>query len=134
MHTPIRRALWMAALSIFAVGASFAAGPQSDQAPAAIIHMTINKQYVPKEVTISVGDTVEWVNDDPQHEHDVSTSKDETENPKAIELPKGAKPFSSGLMPYGKRWRHRFTVAGTYRYICLPHQPRMVGTIVVRPD
>lgn len=95
-----------------------------------VIHMN-GKQFSPKTLTVSVGDTVEWVNDDPQNLHNVTTDKNSTDIPKAIQMPKGAKPFNSGMMTPGKHYRYRFTVPGTYRYVCVPHQPDMVGTIVV---
>jgi plastocyanin len=65
--------------------------------------------------------------------HNITTNKDATDIPKAIQMPKGAKPFDSGLIVQGKKWSYRFMVPGTYRYVCVPHQPEMVGTIIVRP-
>ncbi len=107
--------------------------PTSSAGSVTVIHMTANKQYSPKTVTISVGDSVEWVNDDPANVHNATTDKDATDIPKAIQLPNGAKPFNSGLIQVGKRYRYKFTVPGTYRYVCVPHQPEMVGTIIVQP-
>ena len=97
-----------------------------------IIHMTSGKQFSPKTLTISVGDTVEWVNDDANNLHNATTDRNATDIPKAIQMPKGAKPFNTGLMTPNKRYRYRFTVPGTYRYVCVPHQPEMVGTIIVK--
>jgi len=129
----ITRTISVGALLVFAVSLCLGETPQANQAaPLVTIHMTAAKQYDPKTVTISVGDTVEWVNDDPANLHNITTDKDATDIPKAIQMPKGAKPFNSGLVAQGKRWRYRFTVPGTYRYVCAPHQPGMVGTIIVK--
>jgi plastocyanin len=122
-----------AALFLFLAGIAFAKGPQGAGPVAATIHMSSGKQYEPKSVTVNVGETVEWVNDDRANLHNVTTDKDATDMPKAIAMPRGAKPFNSGLMPPGKSFRYTFTVPGTYRYVCVPHQPDMVGVIVVRP-
>jgi plastocyanin len=111
----------------------FAVAQSSSEGAVKVVHMTASKQYSPKTATISVGDTVEWVNDDPANLHNVTTDKDATDMPRAIQMPQGAKPFNSGLMQVGKRYRYKFTVPGTYRYICVPHQPGMVGTIIVQP-
>ena len=97
-----------------------------------VIHMTTAKQFNPKTITVTVGDTVEWVNDDGGNLHNATTDKNATDIPKAIQMPKGAKAFNSGLMTPGKHYRYRFTVPGTYRYVCVPHQPEMIGTIIVQ--
>jgi plastocyanin len=130
----IIRTISAAILLVFAASACLGkSSPSIQAAPAVTIHMTVAKQYDPKNVTISVGDTVEWVNDDPANMHNITTNKDATDIPKAIQMPKGAKPFDSGLIVQGKKWSYRFMVPGTYRYVCVPHQPEMVGTIIVRP-
>jgi len=123
-----------AVLAVIWLGTSvFGANPQANPTNAVkVIHMTTAKQFNPKTLTIAVGDTVEWVNDDNGNLHNATTDKNATDIPKAIQMPKGAKPFNSGLMTPGKHYRYRFTVPGTYRYVCVPHQPEMVGTIIVQ--
>lgn len=118
-------ALWMTAIFSSAVAQNPPSGP-------IVVHMTSGKQFNPKTLTISVGDTVEWVNDDANNLHNATTDRNATDIPKAIQMPKGAKPFNTGLMTPNKRYRYRFTVPGTYRYVCVPHQPEMVGTIIVK--
>ncbi len=71
--------------------------------------------FTPKVVEIRVGDTVTWRNRDALSH--TATARN------------GA--FDTGLMSEGKSATVRFTVAGTYRYLCTPH-PNMTGTIVVR--
>jgi plastocyanin len=113
--------------------ASFAVRLQSETPNSTkVVHMTAAKQFSPMTLTLAVGDTVEWVNDDPQNLHNATTDKNASDIPKAIQMPKGAKPFNSGLLAPGKHYTYRFTVPGTYRYVCAPHQPEMVGTIVVQ--
>ena len=128
-----RTILSLTAIFLLMAGVAMAKGRENAGPAAATIHMSSTKQYEPKTVTINVGDTVEWVNDDHGNLHNVTTDKDATDMPRAISIPRGAKPFNSGLMPPGKTFRYTFTVPGTYRYVCVPHQPDMVGVIVVRP-
>src|SRR5690349_13154059 len=107
--------------TVFAVNPQ-ASSPSTSSNAIKVVHMTA-KQFNPKTLTISVGDTVEWVNDDSGNLHNATTDKNATDIPKAIQMPKGAKPFNTGLMTPGKHYRYRFTVPGTYRYVCVPHQP-----------
>jgi plastocyanin len=74
-----------------------------------------NRSYDPQTVTIKVGDTVTWLNDDaPQH--DVVADNGE---------------FKSDLFDKGGTFSFTFTKAGTYPYHCSIH-PGMVGTVVVQ--
>src|SRR5690606_37858162 len=53
-------------------------------------------------------------------------------NPDNVQLPAGAEPFDSGFLTAGQRFSYTFTVAGEYRYVCLPHEfAGMIGTITV---
>jgi plastocyanin len=74
-----------------------------------------NLAFVPGNIEIQAGTTVEWTNNDPLS-HSV-TADDGS--------------FSSGLIGSGNKWRHTFTTPGTYTYHCTPH-PFMKGTVVVR--
>ena len=50
-----------------------------------------------------------------------------------ISLPAGAQPFNSGDLSPGVVFRQKFTVPGTYRYICIPHEGMgMIGEIEVK--
>ncbi len=74
-----------------------------------------DRSYQPKEVTIKVGDTVTWVNqDNPQH--DVVADNGE---------------FKSGLFTNGNTFSFTFTKAGTYPYHCSIHAG-MTGTVIVQ--
>ncbi len=88
--------------------------------------------YTPAKVAIRVGDTVQWVNDG-ETVHSVSTSAANAQNRDDTSMPKGAVAFDSGFIPPGGEYSYTFTVPGTYRYFCLPHEKAgMVGVIVVK--
>lgn len=70
--------------------------------------------FNPKEIEISVGDTITWTNlDSVRH---TATSDNGV--------------FDSGLLSNGESWSYTFSEAGTYDYHCTPH-PSMKGTIIV---
>ena len=74
-----------------------------------------NRAYDPATVTIKVGDTVTWVNQDaPQH--DVVADNGE---------------FKSKLFDKGGAFSFTFTKAGTYPYHCSIH-PGMTGTVIAQ--
>jgi plastocyanin len=71
--------------------------------------------FEPAEVTVAVGDTVTWTNND-SVAHDVTADS-----------------FSSGEpggMAGGDTFEHTFEEAGTFDYVCTVH-PGMDGTVVV---
>ncbi|MGA7762490.1 MAG: plastocyanin/azurin family copper-binding protein [Candidatus Binataceae bacterium] len=89
-------------------------------------------KFVPLTVTIQKGDTVEWINNAASL-HSVTTNPAVAQDPKDVSAPAGAKPFDSGFMPPGAKWSYTFTVPGTYKYLCLPHEKdHMVGVVVVK--
>jgi plastocyanin len=71
--------------------------------------------FSPGTVQIRAGDTVTWTNSDSVAH--TATARNGS--------------FDTGLLEEGQSGRIRFTVPGTYRYLCTPH-PQMTGTIVVR--
>jgi plastocyanin len=71
--------------------------------------------FSPQTITINAGDRVTWTNSD-QIAHTATARS-------------GA--FDTGNIAAGGSRTVRFTVPGTYRYICTPH-PTMTGTIRVR--
>jgi plastocyanin len=70
--------------------------------------------FLPKELTVPVGTTVTWVNDDWA--------------PHTVTADDGA--FVSERLNQGQRFAHTFAEAGTYPYRCSFH-PGMLGTVVV---
>lgn len=78
--------------------------------------------FLPAKVTVKVGDEVEWINTG-KAIHSVTT---------APPLPAGAESFDSGFLMPGAKWEHKFTVPGTYHYLCIPHaNSGMSGVVVV---
>jgi len=70
--------------------------------------------FVPGEVRIRVGETVEWLNMDPVA-HTVTAADGS---------------WGSELFGLGEAYRRTFTEPGRYPYFCLPH-PQMRGVVVV---
>ena len=105
--------------------------------------------FIPKPVTVSVGDTVTWHVGSGEF-HTVTFLGDQP-NPGFVSVgPQGpqitplaafptggtsvpsAGPVSSGLLNEGQDFSLTFTQPGTYDYVCLVH-PHMAGQIVVVP-
>lgn len=113
------------------------AGPAHTDPPPPEVAATVTMGFTtfdPEAVTIRAGGTVQWRNTSPI-DHTVTADPALAANPANVSLPQGAPPFHSGDIDAGQVWSHTFTVPGTYRYVCLPHERRgMIGTvIVIRP-
>lgn len=76
-----------------------------------------NYSFHPASLTVKVGATVTWVNED----GDVHTIKS-TDGPEV---------FGSPGLDSGEQFKYTFRRAGTYHYICSVH-PYMRGIVVVR--
>ena len=72
-------------------------------------------KYIPREVEVSVGDTVVWTNDDPIP-HTVTAEKGET--------------FDSGNVDGGDTYEYTPRKAGEISYVCTIH-PNQTGTLTV---
>jgi len=81
-----------------------------------------NSCYSPSSITIDVGDTIRWKNND-FVSHSIASGSTAT----GLDGE-----FNSGLFDPGKTFSHTFTQAGTYNYFDLLH-PWMEGVIVVQP-
>ena len=83
------------------------------------------------DLTIAVGDTVEWQFDRATQGHDlVSIAADDPRYSGQTQWPD---PVAEYREPGGEPVRHTFDQPGTYRYECSLHSPLMSGTIVVLP-
>ncbi len=120
--------LWVLLLSlILQVPTAGSAGP------IAKVEMTDQLKFVPGQVTIHPGEAVQWKNVS-VYTHTVTADPSWAAKPQNVQLPEGAKPFDSGKIPPGKTYQHTFTIPGTYRYFCSPHQDSgMIGEVVVKP-
>ncbi|HEX2221386.1 MAG TPA: cupredoxin family copper-binding protein [Candidatus Limnocylindria bacterium] len=74
-----------------------------------------NFAFMPANLTVAVGDTVTWTNND--------------DAPHTATAGNGA--FDSGNLDNGQTYSFTFTTAGTFSYICEIH-PQMTGTITVQ--
>jgi len=89
--------------------------------------------YQPNSIHIVSGQTIEWRNEG-QVSHSVSDDPAGAENPVDAMRPPGVRPFNSGSILPGERFRHTFAEPGRYRYFCLTHETeRMVGEVIVAP-
>jgi len=83
---------------------------------------TTTEPYNPSPLTVSVGSTVVWTNND-------NTGHTVTEgNPSGTTPANG---FDSGILAPGKTFSHNFDTAGATQYYCTLH-PTMLGEIFVK--
>jgi plastocyanin len=95
--------------------------------------MTDDDTFSPASVSVSVGQTVRWINSS-QHSHTVTDDAKVASEAKDVSLPTGVKPFNSGKIPPGGTFEMKFPTPGTYKYVCEPHEDMdMKGQVVVRP-
>lgn len=100
---------------------------------APVVDMTTDMKYEPAEITITAGDAVRWKNVSIMP-HTVTADPALARKAGHASLPAGAEPFNSGMIGPGKSFEHTFTVAGTYKYFCIPHETMgMVGKVIVKP-
>lgn len=80
-------------------------------------------EFSPANLTIRVGDTVVWVNDD-DTKHKMSFED---------KLPGGPTRDDAHKFDIGEKFHFRFTRVGTFKYVCTTHEGQdMVGSIVVK--
>ncbi|HEX2168242.1 MAG TPA: plastocyanin/azurin family copper-binding protein [Longimicrobiales bacterium] len=110
-----------------------AAAPADTGRIAAEVTMTDRLLFAPDTVTIQAGSAVRWTNTSVLP-HTVTADPSRAAQAENVQLPDGAKPFDSGDMATGDVFVHTFTVPGTYRYVCIPHElAAMVGVVIVKP-
>lgn len=85
----------------------------SAQAGATEVRMA-GSRFAPLDITVSVGASVTWINDDSLPHTATATDRS----------------WSSGNLASGDRYSRTFAAAGTYSYICIYH-PWMQATITV---
>ncbi len=102
-------------------------------------------RFFSDNITIHVGDTVHFVNQDPYTPHTVTFGAEPPGAPNSLHNPygnpkayDGSYPLNSGFLqpflPWGMFFNVTFVAAGTYHYICGLHDTMgMVGTITVLP-
>ncbi|WP_050997403.1 MULTISPECIES: plastocyanin/azurin family copper-binding protein [Frankia] len=99
-------------------GAAGGGGAAADGKPVSTARVAIqNFAFSPATVTVKVGTTVTWTNQDSE--------------PHTVTAKSGPGPDSPTL-DQGATYQYTFTKAGQYAYLCTIH-PFMVGTVVVTP-
>lgn len=97
---------------------SMAGMDMSSSAPVAANQVTIqNYMFTPANITVKVGTTVTWTNQDAVG-HTVTADTNSTDAPSSMDIEQG------------KSFSFTFKKAGTYTYHCTPH-PYMHGTVKV---
>lgn len=97
------------------------------------VGMNNQLRFTPGTIRISAGETVTWRNTS-DLPHTVTADPSRAMDPSNVSLPDGAETFDSGTLNPGDVFERTFTVPGTYRYVCLPHEAAgMVGTVIVEP-
>ncbi|HVL79825.1 MAG TPA: plastocyanin/azurin family copper-binding protein [Sphingomicrobium sp.] len=129
-----RTALAAAAGGALALSACGVTGPAHTVPPPPAVAATVTMgmtSFEPAAVRIRPGQTVQWRNTS-LVTHTVTADHRLAANPANVVLPPGAAPFHSGSVAAGQVWSYRFTMPGTYRYVCLPHERAgMIGTVIV---
>lgn len=125
-------ALLAAVMGLAACASDGPAYGPPDKDAAAVVELTSTLAFRPETVTIRQGQTVEWRNQS-LLTHTVTNKAGKAADPTDVSMPAGAQHFSAEV-PSGQVFRHAFTVPGTYRYVCLPHESLgMRGTVIVEP-
>ena len=114
-----RLALMMALAAMLVVSAC-----SGQQGPGMVsIH---DLQFDPTPITVPVGTTVTWTNND-QTAHTVTSDANGPASTPTTPVPE----FTSKPLNPGQSYQHKFTKAGTYKYHCQIH-PYLKGEVIVR--
>ena len=93
--------------------------------------MTDALRFEPAQMTVPVGSTVVWTNRG-TIQHTVTDDQSKAANKADAGLPAGAQAWDSGNIDPGKTFERTFTMPGTYKYFCIPHESAgMLGTVIV---
>jgi len=103
-------ALLVSTFALTLLGADQSAGSSP-----VVVHIA-SFAFDPADLTVHVGDTVTFINDD--NVAHTATASD--------------KSFDSGNLDQNAKWSHTFNTAGTFPYACAYHS-MMKGTITVKP-
>ncbi len=90
-------------------------------------------QFVPAEITIKTGTTVQWVNTSSNRHSSTASVEFEKMDGQTI-LPAGVEGWSSAFLVNAETFQRTFDMPGSYRYFCRNHEHfGMVATITVEP-
>ena len=94
--------------------------------------LIVNYAYAPADLTIPVGTTVTWVNQDSVG-HTVTEGDPNSPKPANLRVFDSSGEAVNGkvaLISAGESWSYTFTTPGTYEYYCIVH-PYMIGHVTV---
>jgi len=94
--------------------------------------LIVNYAYLPAVLTVPVGTTVTWVNQDSVG-HTVTEGDPNSPKPANLRVFDSSGEAINGkvnLIGAGQSWSYTFTTPGTYEYYCIVH-PYMIGHITV---
>ena len=127
--------LGMCAVSLVVATPSFGSDQQTQQDGPETQSVTVeikNLQFVPIELVVAAGTTINWLNLDPL-DHDVTSGVSvlgrQTRDMKQTKFPD--EKFASGLFGKDKTFSVTFEEKGEYEYYCNIH-PFMIAKIVVK--
>ena len=128
----LRSTIALAAL-VWLSGCAANRGREGGGPEAAVVVAMKFHSFGPASVTVRTGQTVRWENKSLIW-HTVTTDPTLAKDPSHAGVPAGAEVFDSGKVNSGQSYSRTFTVPGTYRYFCKPHESSgMVGQVVVEP-
>jgi plastocyanin len=121
----IRRGVFVSSFltAVALAGALLLAGPldstvhAQQPAPTAAEVKVDNFSFSPATLTVAVGTTVTWTNQD-----DIPHTVVSTDDPRV---------FRSKVLDTDEKFTYTFTKAGSFAYFCSIH-PKMTGTVVVK--
>jgi plastocyanin len=121
----VRRGVFVSSFitAVVLAGVLLLAGPlhvtahAQQPAPAAMEVKIDNFSFSPATLTVAVGTTVTWTNQD-----DIPHTVVSTDDPRA---------FRSKVLDTDEKFTYTFSKAGTFAYFCSVH-PKMTGTVVVK--
>lgn len=109
------------------------AAPRSGVSDTVRVTMDNRLRFLPDTVRVSVGQAVRWENTS-DIIHTVTADAAAALEAGNVRLPEGATPFDSGDLLPGRDFVHVFQHAGTYEYVCVPHEMAgMTGVVIVDP-
>jgi plastocyanin len=123
----------LAAIAVTAVAACTSDRPTGENGDGDdVVQMTNSLTFVPATLNISVGETVTFRNTSTGISHTATCDPAKADDASNVSLPQGAAAWDTGTVGPGGTRNITFTVAGQYRYVCLPHETsNMLGTINV---
>lgn len=120
------------AVTTTAIASCSSNDPGSTTEAAAVTVAVTNYKFTPPNVTVKVGQIVEWQFQQGVHDVTAGTNSGGTGTTPTTCTPDGK--FASGEPQASGTYRFKFTAAGTFPYFCTPHcDLKQFGTVTVTP-